>query len=114
MPDFIDFVDQLESAGVVFEGRATLLDRCAEAASWREEFAFLAARGRKEEVRFIGGHVDTEVLRRIVRGYDLTPVQEHAVLGALGQAWANAKPGPLLPFLGLAGGAQEPSTKITR
>ncbi|MDG3444658.1 hypothetical protein [Nitrospirillum amazonense] len=84
MLDFADLVDQLECAGVVIEGRATLLDRCAVAASWREEFAVLAARGRKEGVCFVSRLVDAQLLRRIVRGYDLAPAQEYAVLGSVG------------------------------
>lgn len=80
MPNFQDFIDQLEASGIVIEGWDRFISTARAAARWPDAVTNLAVRGAKNGVHLYSAALDEAKIRSLLRGYPFTDAQQELVL----------------------------------
>lgn len=80
MPNFQDFVDQLDASGIVIEGRGRFISTADASAHWPDAVTDLVVMGAKLGVHLYIVAPDETKFRTLLRGYPFTEAQQELVL----------------------------------
>lgn len=83
MPDFQDFIAEIDKAGIIIEGRDQFIKKAETAQDWLDAVTSMALTGRYDSIRLVRTAEDSpsdEEIGRILRGYPFHPGQRDLII----------------------------------
>lgn len=80
MPNFQDFIDQLDESGIIIAGRNQFISTARGADHWPDMVTDLAVTGAKLGVHLYAAAPDEAKYRTLLRGYPFTTEQQELIL----------------------------------